>query len=667
MDASKHDTLGDNVLPENYSLIFEPDLKSFKTMVKERITCRVKQPTKSIKINSKEILISWAEIRSGKSIQTAKVSLSPDDETATFNFKDPVKGKIELWIDAVCTNNEGMYGFYRSRYSANGKDRYILTSQFEAANARAAFPCFDEPSFKATFEVSMLIDKSLDAVSNMPVAGESKADNGKKLVRFKKTLRMSTYLLYLFVGNYDFVKGNLGKLSLRVITVPGKSGLAKLPLENAKSSIKWYQDYFGINLPLQKMDLLAIPDFAAGAMENWGAITFREVALLGNDKTGISTKQFIAEVIAHELTHQWFGDLVTMKWWDDLWLNESFADFMATKPVAQKFPRWETELQYVAEGAGTAFSADSLKSTHPISVHVNRPAEIDSLFDSISYEKGGSVLYMLEDYVGKDIFRKGLNIYLKKHAYSNAEREDLWKAIQAAADMAGKRLEVSSVMQAWVTKVGHPIVEVKKSKNGFVLTQKRFTLLADMEGIWPIPMHYLTESGEHTVLMKRKTIEIEDKGSWIKLNLGQHGFYRARYPKEIMDSLGQMIKSGKLEKIDAWGVESDLFSAVRSGREPIDSYISFVEEYCLDIGYPVDGNVVGHLGWLFSMTYGTKNFQKLKAAILRINGRYLGKLGWAIKKGERESDTMLRGSLISSLGIAGDKRVLARASRLFDD
>jgi len=664
--TSGHETLGDNVIPINYKLVFVPDFKAFKTKVFEDITCRVRRPTKTIAINAKEIVFEGASVFANGKVQEAKITLDKKKSRAIFAFKHSVSGEIQLAMSSTCINNDGMYGFYRSKYTHNGKEKYLLTTQFEAPNARAAFPCFDEPSFKATFDVSFIIDRSLDAISNMPIKETSSLDRGKKMVRFEKSAKMSTYLLYLFVGNYESVEGRLGKLRLRAITVPGKVEQVRESIKYATKFLDWQQKYFGINFPLPKLDFISIPDFAAEAMENWGAITFREIAFVITKDSSVAIKQQASETISHEIVHQWFGDLVTMKWWDDLWLNESFATFIACKAIDEVFPEWDFEVQYIDEGLGAAFSADALKSTHPISVHINSPDQIDSIFDAISYEKGGSVLFMLEDYVGKKIFQKGLHRYLSEHAYSNATKEDLWNAIAQEAKKEGKSLKVAQLMHSWVTKSGHPVVDVKKVSGGFRLSQKRYTLLSDMEDAWPIPIHYLTENGEGMILMEKKEQIIKTDSSFIKLNLGQKGLYRVKYEKSILSQLGEMIKRKKLGALDAWGIENDLFSFTRSGRLPVGDYLDFVEQYCFGLGYPLSSNICGHLGWLFNMAYGTKLEKSVKRVFVNYNRDQLRTLGWVQKKGEREILTMLRGGVIANLGIAKDRQTVDESEALFE-
>ena len=424
-----------DIIPLNYRITIDTNMKSFSYKGSETITIDVKKPVRKILINAVEINFTSVKIRCKGNEQIVKATVNAKSDIATLAFSNRISGRAELEIAFEGTNNDKMAGFYRSKYGKGKNENYLLTTQFEATDARRAFPCFDEPALKATFDLTLIVDSKLEAVSNMPVKSTKRIGNRRKALSFLTTPSMSTYLLYMGVGMYDRITGNAGKLKVSVLTMPGMKKYAKLPLKYAILAIKYYEKYFGIGYPLPKVDLLAIPDFAAGAMENWGAVTFRETALLIDENSSVATKQYVADVVAHELAHQWFGDLVTMKWWNDLWLNESFATFMSAKAVDAAFPEWNFMAQYIDDTIGTAFSADCLKSTHPINVEVKSSGEIDQIFDRISYEKGGTVLHMLEDFIGKEQFRKGLNAYLKAHAYSNATKYDLWNAIAKAIDI----------------------------------------------------------------------------------------------------------------------------------------------------------------------------------------------------------------------------------------
>ncbi len=658
-----HITIGTNVIPSHYAIAIEPDMKQFRYQGSETIDAHISSATKNIKLNAKELSITSAKVVVNGVEHEAKVSYDKENQEITLTLAKAVRGDAQIKLDFAGENNDRMYGFYRSEVKDGNSTSYMLSSQFEAADARAAFPCFDEPSMKATYDLSLKVDKGLDAISNMPVK-EQHVDGGKQVFTFERSPQMASYLLYMGVGKFEYTEQKVGNITIRLVTPPGRQGYTDLPMEYAKKAVEFFQGYFGVDYPLPKIDLIAVPDFAAGAMENWGAITFRERALLCNKNSAASTKEDVASTIAHELAHQWFGDLVTMKWWDDLWLNESFATYMSYKALDSAYPEWDVMLQYANEVQATAFAADQLKSTHPINVKVRNPAEIDEIFDAISYEKGGSVLHMLENYVGKDAFREGLHEYLTRHAYGNASKADLWKAIQHAS---GDRM-VSYMMQKWVDMPGYPLVEVRKVNGGFELRQRKFTLIGEKSNsIWPIPITFQTELGGGKVLMDKEKITIKTKSDWIKINSGQAGIYRASYDSGTLEKLGAMIAAGKLGGLDAWGVENDLFALTRSGSINVTQYLDFVNRYCTKAAYPLNDGILGHLGWLSTMCYGKPIGEEVKAAIINVGVPLLGRLGWAVKSGESDIDTMIRGTVIAQLGMAGYPDVVKMADTIFRD
>ena len=548
------------------------------------------------------------------------------------------------------------------------RERYILTTQFEAANARNCFPCFDEPAFKAVFDVMFTVDSGLDCISNMPIKHVKKLEDNMKEVKFLETPKMSSYLLYLGVGNYDYVNGACGKTKVRIITTPGRKAMAKLALEYSVKFIKFYEDYFGIKYPLPKVDFLAIPDFAAGAMENWGAITFREIALLADENTSLAGKQRVAEVIAHELAHQWFGDLVTMKWWNDIWLNESFATFMASKAMDSVFPEWKIKIEYLRDTIATAFGADQLKSTHPISIDVKNPSEIDQLFDEISYEKGGTVLNMIEHYVGGAAFREGLHIYLTEHSYSNATKYDLWRAVDKAASRRGSKADVYGVAGYWIDKPGYPMLEVHRKNGKVEFSQSRYFLLNGLSGsgLWPIPINYSVSGEEGVMLLQKKNGSIKaEMNDWIKLNYGQNGLYRVKYDIDDIDTLGDLIKSNRLSPADSWGVENDMYAMARSGRSKVGDYLRFAKRYCSAAEYPLNSNVLGHLGGLYDMLYYYENAE-IKELALEYSNRIANRLGWDAMKDEDVHDTLIRPSALMRSALLGYKPTIDKALEMFD-
>ncbi len=665
-EQGKHYSIGENVRPVNYRLSIDTNLKTFKFKGNVVISAKVRESTKAMTLNAKELKIFGIVVKDKKNEQKATFSTDDKNEELAIKLKEPVSGDIEITIDYEGINNDKMYGFYRSSYT-NGKQKgHILTSQFEAPNARAALPCFDEPEFKATYDVSLTIDSNLDAISNMPVKATKKIGK-RKIVTFETTPIMSSYLLYLGVGKYDYTTDKFRNIKIRIITTPGKKHLAKMPMEFAKKILPDLEKYFGVKYPLPKLDFIAVPDFAAGAMENWGAITFREIDLLGDEKeTAVTIKQGIAETMDHEMVHQWFGDLVTMKWWDDMWLNESFATFMSYKSVDRLYPEWKEMQEYYTDTITSALTADALKNTHPISVNVNTVAEIEELFDAIGYEKGGSVLYMLENFVGSEIFRKGLTRYLKTHSYSNATRRDLWGAIQEEAKIAGKNLPVIEIMSDWLTKPGYPLINVKRNSDGsFQLEQSKFTISGTSDGTWKVPVNYITSEGPGSILLDAASARINTKSEWIKLNYKQAGVYRVKYENYNLARVGKLIKSKDLDMVDACGVENDLFAFARSGMIKLEDYVSFVGRYCLEAEFPLNMSISSHLMWFITMGYGESFIKDAKRLSIKLNNRTLERFGWNRREKESTIDTRLRAMSISALALSGDKDTIEKVQRMF--
>ena len=398
-----------NVRPERYELALTPDLDDFTFEGVEAVSLDVVEATKTLVLNAAEMTVHEASVTlaDGASIE-ASVAVDEETERATVTLaREAPSGAATLHLRFSGVLNDQMRGFYRSTYEApDGSTRRMATTQFEATDARRAFPCWDEPAVKAVFDVTLIVPDGLDAVSNMPKASDEPLADGKRTVRFEPTPVMSTYLLVFIVGDIARVEATASNGTVvGVWTTRGKEELGRFALENSVRILDYMNEYFGIDYPLPKMDHIAIPDFAAGAMENWGAITYRETALLfdpGN--SAAQARQRILEVVAHEMAHMWFGDLVTMEWWDDLWLNESFASWMGDKAVDHLYPEWQMWTQFVSQDTNTALGLDGLRSSHPIEATVNDPAEIRELFDAISYSKGGAVLRMLEDFLGPETF-----------------------------------------------------------------------------------------------------------------------------------------------------------------------------------------------------------------------------------------------------------------------
>ncbi len=645
------------------------DLVRFVFEGEETIDIRIRRPTKEIRLNSKDLTIEAAGIVSKGKTYLPRISFDRLRDVLTLRLSKMISGAAKVHLKFSGKNNDSMIGFYRSSYAVGGEARYLLTTQMEPIGARSVFPCFDEPEKKARFDLRFIVDRKYDAISNMPIKRAKDLAGDKKLVVFYETPRMSCYLLYIGVGNFEFRAKKAGKTLLRLAAVPGRANLANLALGFASKLLKFYQGYFGVDYPLPKLDMIAVPDFAAGAMENWGAMAFREVALLGDEKkSSLQYKQTVAVIVAHEMAHQWFGDLVTMKWWDDLWLNESFASLMECNAPDALFPEWHMRDQQLVGRMSTAMSTDQLRSTRSINAHVRNPAEIEQMFDpGISYSKGSAILYMLEDYVGEGAFRAGLHSYLKSKSYANATKEDLWKAIGAAARKEGI-LKTEEIAKEWIERPGYPIIEVSEAGDWLRLAQDRFTLSSTIKGslAWRIPVHYKAQGEpDRRMLMLGKTAKIRIGGAkWIKLNYSQAGFYRVKYPKAMLGRLGAAIRSGRIRNRDAWGIVSDLFVLARSGREPVADYLDFVSEYCPAYDPLLNVSVLGQLQWLHAMTSG-----RLKERVAKTVSEYgnvlLGKLTWSRRPRDGTLEIILRSACISALGLVGDVAVVNRCAGMF--
>ena len=654
-----------DVNPINYKLIFEPDLKKFTFNGIESITADCKKSTDIITMHCAELKITSCQVKLKGKIIKSFPKINEKNEELGIKLSEKVKGKITIDLEFQGILNDRLLGFYRSQYVQNGKTKYLATTQFEAADARRAFPCWDEPEAKAIFEISIIVDNKFTAISNMPVKTKKKIRN-KIIYNFSKTPIVSTYLIYLGVGEFEYLTGKVGKIQIRVVTTKGNKSKGKFSLDLGKKLLTSYEKYFGIKYPLPKLDLIAVPDFAAGAMENWGAITFRETILLCDPKTSSTrTKQFIAEVISHEIAHQWFGNLVTMKWWNDLWLNESFATFMATKFVDKFYPEWDLWNQFVEDAMNVAMGLDSLKTTHPIDVKVNSPAEIREIFDAISYDKGGCVLRMLEHYVGEPNFQKGLKKYLSNFKYQNAKGQDLWDAIGKASKMP-----VSSMVNTWLKQPGFPLVEINQDGNNLKLKQKRYLLESDKKfskGLWSIPMSIGLESEISQKLFTTKSMYVKLPKNTLGFvaNYGRNGFYRVKYDEGILLDLKMLVDEKRIPAIDRWAIQNDLFSLCVSGDELVRNYLDFSDAYFDEDSYLASVNVAHNLASLYFRAFDEPFAEEIRGYAVNYFRKILFNLGWEPKKSDKHTDALLRGFTIFVLGKMNDDEVTDEALKRY--
>ncbi len=653
--------LDGSIVPENYRLHFDTNARTFRFDGIEEIVVAARRPCREIRMYANGLRIKSASVSHGDRMLKARVSYSGKSHNLVLSLPEAVKGAALISIEFSGKNNDQMYGFYRSVYREGGRKRYMMTSDFEPADARAMFPCFDEPSFKATFDASVTIDRGMKAVSNMPARSERALPGGRRLVRFMTTPRMSTYLFHLSVGDFRRYTKRDGNLEISLVS-PRKVADPSMPLDFAARFVRFYESYFGIRYPLPKLDMIALPDFRAGAMENWGAITFRESRLVGDSSAPVAIRERIAEVIAHEFAHQWFGDLVTMKWWDDLWLNESFATFMSHKAMDAAFPEWGMQDRFLDMVAALAFNADSVRSTHPISVRVEDAERIGELFDEISYEKGCMVLHMVEDYIGPETFRRGLHRYLMGHRYGNAAKEDLWNALQEECRKEGRETDVAHFVKSWIEQPGHPVVSFSGGKRPS-LGQDRFVMYGPTpKQEWVVPVRYATESSGGVEVMRRRTAPTKISMP-AKLNLNQDYFYRVRYDRRTLERLGERVKRGSLSYRDGWGLENDLFALMLASDVGLDRYMEFVDRYCVGSGYPMAYNTSMHLASLYSMLYHTDRRAEAAALSMRFHKRLIDECGMESVDGESNRVTLLRSRAFSNLGLLGYGPVVEAAER----
>ncbi|MEM3063801.1 MAG: M1 family metallopeptidase [Candidatus Nitrosotenuis sp.] len=649
--------------PLHYELTFEPHFDDFTFSGKEMIDVVVLKPTNTITLHAAELKIKnchavWA----GQKIQ-AKTKLDEKKETLTIVLQKKINGRAKLFVDFTGILNDRLVGFYRSQYKdRQGKTKYLATTQFEAADARRAFPCWDEPAAKATFDVSLITEKNHTAISNTNVI--SKKNLGSKtLFKFARTPVMSTYLLYLGVGEFEFLSGKIGKTVIRIATTKGNSSKGKFSLGICKKLLRAYENYFGVKYPLPKLDLIAVPDFASGAMENWGAITFRETILLYDPKTSSTqTKQHIAEVVSHELAHQWFGNLVTMEWWNDLWLNESFATFMATKFVDKFYPEWKLWDQFLEDTMNTAMALDALHSSHPIDVKVNSPSEIREIFDAISYDKGGCVLRMLESFVTEKVFRAGLRKYLKKFAYKNAKGDDLWNAIGNEAKMP-----VRTMVNSWLRQVGFPLVEVQKQDSKLIVTQRRFVheKKGKEKGLWQIPLAVSQDGKIIRKLVTKPQNVIRVKDGPLVVNSGRAGFYRVRYSTDLLYELRQLVSEKTISHIDRWALQNDLFALCISGDNATRDYLDFTSQYEDEDAYITQSNIASNLYFLYNKAIEESFSHEIRNSAHRFLRMLYDKLGWDAKSDEPHTDKLLRSFVLGALGRLDDDEIISEANKRF--
>jgi len=651
----------DDVTPVSYRIHLEPDLKRFAFTGSTEIVLKSDNPVKEITLNTLELALWNSSVKVGAEFAACPFLVDPKREETKVLLPEEVAGTIELKFDYEGAINNKLAGFYRSKYGAEGNEAYIAVTQFEESDARRAFPCFDHPVKKATFDVEMVVDEKLVAVSNGAVMEERSVEGGKKLVKFERTPKMSTYLLFFGVGAFEFIE-NAGDVVVRAATMPGLTQYAHFGLEFGRNALTYCEDYFGVAYPLSKLDLLAIPDFAAGAMENWGAMTFRENLLLHFPGiTSKAGKERICEVIAHEITHQWFGNLVSPSDWKYLWLNESFATYFGYGIVNHYYPEWDIGDQFLRVETDTALRRDSLHATFPIEIPGGEHVVINVSTAPIIYNKGGSILRQVEGYIGSKSFKEGLRHYLKKHEYGSASSHHLWRAIEEASEKP-----VTTVMKSWIEQPGFPIIEAKRDGDQLIISQKRFTYLpnaSDQEWVIPLTVKTFTKN---VLDSKSTSLTIGNDTVAYKINYGQTGFYRVRYrDKANVRELGKLVSEKKLASEDRWGLQNDLYALVKSGAASFEEYLEFVSSYENEDAFLPLISIAENLFQTYLLAEGDK-----KETVASFGKSFLEKkllmIGYEPVQDEKHTTSILRDQIIVHAALYGSKEVTAFASDTFD-
>jgi aminopeptidase N len=664
------------VVPAEYAIRIVPNVDKLTFAGSETVKLNVRSPVRQLVLNALEMEIASAML-DGKALPKSAIKIDQKQELLTITLPSELAaGDHTLALDFSGKINAQGQGLFYAPYQeeGSGAQKIVLGTQFEATDARRFFPCWDEPSFRARFQLTAVVPENWLAVSNMPVEKETKVENGKE-VRFAMTPSMASYLNVFVAGELDLIETQVAGVQIRVIATKGKAEWGRYALESTAKILEYYNDYFGVPYPLPKLDQIALPGGFGGAMENWGGITYFESSLLFDPKkSSEETKQNIFAVVAHETAHQWFGDLVTMAWWDNLWLNEGFASWMGTKCTAHFNPQWEVWLRTneprnptrrVGIAKEQAMEGDARSTTHPIQQPIANEAEAATAFDDITYQKGQSFLRMLESFLGENDFRDGIRRYMAAHKYSNTTTADLWKSLTESSNKP-----VGEIAAAWTQQPGFPIVKVKRAENGQVsLAQERFTIhFANAPALqWKIPLTYFSvgQAQPESRLMTAKSDNLQNipADRIFKLNAEGAGNYRAQYDDASWNSL--LTSLPNLPYSDRVNLLSDSWALSEADRAPIALYLGLVEklpsltqaaerEQIITVFEYINRLFIGHAD--------REKFQRYARTILRPS---FDELGWDVKSGEAPTASTLRARLIASLGELNDQEIIAGCRERF--
>ena len=658
-----------SVVPSRYDLELAPDLdaETFDGVVV--VAVDVVEPVTEIVLNANELTLDEAEVTAdGRRVEVTEIRVDDEAERATLALAETVDpGAWSVRISFHAKLNPRLEGFYKSTFTdADGQTRIIGTTHFEATDARKAFPCWDEPDLKTVFGITLVIEDGLEAVSNGPEVSREPTGDGRVRIRFADTMKMSTYLAAWVVGPLEFSPPSDARgVPVRTVHVPGKGSLADFAAEVSVHSLNWFADYYGIPYPEAKVDNVAIPDFAQGAMENIGCITYREqVLLIDPDRSTQEEQLGVAETVAHELAHMWFGDLVTMRWWNGIWLNEAFATFMSQLAIDAFRPDWEIWNTFTRDRTN-ALEIDALETTRPIEYEVRSPDDASGMFDTLTYVKGGAVLRMLEQWLGPERFRDGIRRYLAKHAYGNTETHDLWDALEEETGEPVRR-----TMDAWIFQAGYPAISVARDGDRVRFTQHRYLPSNPDDGTtWPVPLMVRQVAGDDErldrILVEADGAELDllDPDAVVIANADSASFVRVFYDDELRSRIVARAMDA-LSPVERYSLVDDAWAAVVAGRAPAGSFLDLVAGFGDETDLRVWQAILGGLGWLDRFVDGEPR-ERLRAFVRDLVRPALARLGWDPDEGETDLTRALRGQLVQSLAILGaDPETMAQCREL---
>ena len=661
------------VAPRHYRLRLEPDLEAATFTGREVVTVEVVEPVDRVVLNAIELDIheAWLSRGDGGRVEAA-VEYQEEEQRAVLSLaEDIATGGWELHCRFSGILNDQLRGFYRSTFTdVDGQEQVIATTQFEATDARRAFPCWDEPDFKATFGVTLVVPDDLMAVSNGAETDRVSCGDGTVAVTFADTIEMSTYLVAFVVGPFEATEPvDVNGVPVRIVAPKGKKHLTGFALECSRFCLDFLASYYGIPYPGDKVDMVAIPDFAFGAMENLGCITYRESVLLVDEATATSgEKMRVLDVIGHELAHMWFGDLVTMKWWNGIWLNEAFATFMEMKATDACRPEWKRWLEFAAVERPWAFKVDELAGTRPVEFEVRSPEDAEAMFDALTYGKGSAVLRMMEQYIGGEPFRRGVGSYLRVHAYANTETRDLWQSLDEASGWP-----VGEIMDTWILQGGYPQITVRPVDGGVCLEQRRFLVIPDHSDstTWKVPVQIRGMAGGGPLRAKmlldgpQAVIPAGGPVDWVIANAGGHGFYRSLYEGSLLTALVEHVD--QLDPLERFALADDTWAFVESGQAGVVSFMRMAAAFADETEQAVWGALLGGAGGIGHHLVTDEARSGFEGWVSDLLAPVADRLGWIPADGEADLQRRLRGRVINALGcLANVPEAIEQARRTYE-